>query len=83
MTEEKKSYPKREKIVLNDESMMPFGAWKDKTMINVPAKYLFWLRDDHFKKMQDKGKRIIGHGRAVIDYVNDNEDVLKLELEKP
>ena len=28
---------------LTDNSPMPFGKYKEKALINVPAKYLLWL----------------------------------------
>lgn len=51
-----------------DESIMPFGIHKGKTMANVPAKYLIWLYE------MDK---VYGELKA---YIQDNLDVLKKEV---
>lgn len=52
---------------LTDNSEMPFGKFKGKAMVDVPAKYLLWLFDngcDH---------------AGVKKYINDNLQVLKKE----
>lgn len=56
--------------VMNDESLMRFGAHKGKRLIDVPADYLIFMYEN---------KRTIG---ALTDYIKDNLDVLKLEREK-
>ncbi len=49
---------------------MPFGKYKGKAMINVPAVYLIWLLEkgcDH---------------RGVMNYIQDNLAALKQEASK-
>jgi uncharacterized protein (DUF3820 family) len=55
-------------IPLNDNSLMPFGKYQGKAMINVPAQYLLWL----FNKGCDH--------EAVKRYILDNLDALKKEI---
>lgn len=55
---------------LTDESLMPFGQYKGTRMIDVPASYLIFLYDE--------GKC----NKAVRDYIIDNLDVLRKEVEK-
>ena len=55
---------------LNDNSFMPFGKYKNDRMVNVPASYLLWLYDN------DKCNK------EVRDYITENLDVLKHEINK-
>lgn len=55
---------------LTDESLMPFGKYKDYSMINVPASYLIWLYEN------DKCNKL------VKDYIIDNWDVLQIQANK-
>lgn len=52
---------------LTDESKMPFGKYKDKRMIDVPAPYLLWL----FNEGCDH--------EGVRQYIHNNLQVLKAE----
>ena len=52
---------------LTDESPMPFGKYKGDKMINVPASYLLWCKDNTFNS-------------DVKEYVRDNYDALTMEL---
>lgn len=54
----------------NDESIMPFGVYEGRKMIDVPASYL--------KGCYDKD---IFYGK-VKDYVKRNYDVIKQQAEK-
>jgi uncharacterized protein (DUF3820 family) len=56
---------------LNDDSPMPWGKFKGKKMIDVPADYLLWLRDREDKISGD-----------VSDYIDDNYSVLLLEAKR-
>lgn len=49
---------------------MPFGKYKNQKMANVPASYLLWLYDN------DKC------GSYVKEYIEDNLDVLKVEVDR-
>lgn len=52
---------------LTDHTPMPFGRYRGKAMIDVPAHYLLWLFDqgcDH---------------EGVKRYINDNLDALRKE----
>jgi uncharacterized protein (DUF3820 family) len=50
-----------------DQSPMPFGKYKGKSMVSVPADYLLWLHDNH---------KVNG---AIKQYITDNLQVLKGE----
>jgi uncharacterized protein (DUF3820 family) len=52
---------------LTDNTPMPFGKYRGKPMIEVPAKYLLWL----FNEGCDH--------QGVKDYINDNLDALRKE----
>lgn len=54
----------------NDNSVMPFGKYKGKKMIEIPADYLIWLHDQGCSNHQ------------VKKYLNDNIDVLKTEVKR-
>lgn len=62
--------------MLTDNSLMPFGKYKDFKMANVPAKYLLFLYN------QNIGKKVWGGMSDVMVYVNDNMDALKQEVQK-
>lgn len=52
---------------MNDNSIMPFGKYKGEKMANVPAWYLISLKDSW-----------TAYG-ALLQYINDNEEVLREE----
>lgn len=56
-----------ESAVLTDHSLMPFGKFKDKQMINVPAFYLLWLYNEGCSHT------------GVKKYIIDNLDSLRKE----
>lgn len=49
---------------------MPFGKYKDKAMVNVPAVYLLWLYNNGCNHAQVKA------------YIQNNLEVLKKEAER-
>jgi uncharacterized protein (DUF3820 family) len=53
---------------LTDESPMPWGKFKGKKMIDVPADYLLWL----YREDKADGD--------VLEYINDNYMVLLNEV---
>jgi uncharacterized protein (DUF3820 family) len=55
---------------LTDNDIMPFGKYKGKALINVPAKYLLWLYNDG---CDHPGLR---------QYLNENLDALNKEVSK-
>jgi uncharacterized protein (DUF3820 family) len=57
-------------MTLTDKSPMPFGVHKGTEMANVPASYLIWLYEND--KCSD----------SVREYIEDNMDVLKMEVNK-
>lgn len=65
---------------LTDESKMPFGKHKGKSMEDVPASYLMWLRDQ-FDDQTKSGIPLKAQQQAIRDYIADNEDVLVKELQ--
>jgi uncharacterized protein (DUF3820 family) len=62
---------------LTDTSLMPFGKFKGLQMQDVPAKYLLWLGKG---LIQEGGIR--GGKKAVLNYIEDNMDVLDKEASK-
>lgn len=54
-------------IEITDSTPMPFGKFRGKAMVDVPAKYLLWL----FNEGCDH--------EGVRKYINENLDVLKKE----
>lgn len=53
---------------LTDQSLMPFGKYKDYSMENVPASYLIWLYEN--RKCNE----------PVKNYIIENLDFLKREV---
>ena len=53
---------------LDDNSLMPFGKYKDEKLANVPASYLLYAYDN-FNIWQN-----------LKDYIDDNRDVLESEI---
>lgn len=65
-------------MILKDDSMMPMGQYKNKLqMANVPAKYLLWLWDQW-----GTTKPFGAEAQAVADYIADNLDALRKEVNK-
>lgn len=56
--------------LLTDNSPMPFGKYKDKAMVNVPAVYLIWLYEQG-----------VSH-QGVKAYIEQNWTVLKNEVSR-
>jgi len=54
---------------ITDESTMLFGKHKGRYLIEVPASWLLWYRNDA-KDPRDKD---------LLDYIEDNLDVLRSE----
>ena len=61
---------------LTDSSKMPFGKFKDKNMIDVPAWYLILFYNDNQKK------KLFGKGKQVMDYIEDNIEVIEAEYDR-
>jgi uncharacterized protein (DUF3820 family) len=55
---------------MNDESLMPFGKYKNEKMANIPASYLMWLYDNNKCSLE------------VREYIKDNLDVLREEVRR-
>lgn len=55
---------------MDDNSLFPFGEYRDKKLANVPASFLFWLY------MNDKC-----YGE-LKEYIEDNLDVIKFEISR-
>jgi len=53
---------------MDDNSLMPWGKYKGTSLVNVPASYLVWL----FENDKCYGE--------LKDYIEDNWDVLKKEM---
>ncbi len=62
---------------LEDYSIMPFGKYKGKTMEEVPANYLLYLKDE-METREIWG----GVGKAVYNYIVENLEVLREEYER-
>jgi len=70
------SYP----IELRDEDMMPFGAHNDKTMEEVPASYLLYMKGV-LEQSKEKGK-LSQDGIRVLRYIKENLDVLDKQAQE-
>lgn len=56
--------------MLTDESIMPFGKYKGKTLANVPDDYLLWL----LRENKCSGE--------VLQYIKENYDAIKKNAER-
>ncbi len=66
---------------LSDTSPMPFGKYKGDDMEDIPASYLMWLWNKNEKKYKAiRGKLGGSDLESVMDYIEDNFDVLQKEL---
>lgn len=63
-------------MTLTDTSLMPFGKFEGTAMANIPADYLLWL----YKKNQQT--RTYGKMKAVMDYIEENKEVLEQEVKQ-
>lgn len=63
-------------MTLTDTSLMPFGKYSGQAMANIPADYLLWL----YKKNQQT--RTYGKMKAVMDYIEENKEVLEQEVKQ-
>ena len=61
---------------MTDNDLMPWGKYKGKKMINVPASYLLWLWDEW--GLQKSGEL----HRQLREYVRDNLQALRKEIKK-
>ena len=62
---------------LNDHSKMPCGkAHKGKVMADVPAQYLLWFWGEYY------GKNVDAKHQDVLDYIENNMDVIDHEAEQ-
>lgn len=57
-------------MTLTDESLMPFGKHKGKTMAEVPASYFFYLWTNGMEHDMQSD---------VANYIRDNLDALKID----
>lgn len=55
---------------LEDDSLMPYGKFKDEFMVDVPAYYLIWLYDNN---------KCSG---SVKNYIEDCIEVLRKEIKQ-
>jgi uncharacterized protein (DUF3820 family) len=55
---------------MTDESKMPFGKYAGQKMANIPPDYLIWLYEN---------SNVYGE---VKEYIKENLDVLKFEIEQ-
>lgn len=62
---------------MDDNTEMPFGKHKGEKLANVPGKYLLWLESE----IRKKGKMHWSlTEKLLIEYIEDNKDVLQKEL---
>jgi len=57
-------------MILDDDSIINFGPYKGRKLINIPAEYLLGIYNN---KISDKD---------LLEYIKDNLDVLKFECKK-
>ena len=58
-------------MTINDNSLMPFGKYRNVKMANVPASYLIWLYNTGGNTYSD-----------VRAYIKNNLEVLQKEIEQ-
>lgn len=63
-------------MALTDESKIAFGKHQGTMLKDVPASYLLWLMDQHWFYAS-----IISYNVALKEYIQDNLQVLKKEVE--
>jgi hypothetical protein len=56
---------------LTDNDLMPFGKYKGKALINIPAPYLIYIYENN----------MVSHG-GVRKYIIANEDVLRKQAKQ-
>ena len=54
----------------NDDTLMPFGRYQGKPLIDVPARYLLWLYEKGLNQKTQQDLKL---------YIEDNLDVLRKE----
>lgn len=62
--------------MLNDDSIFRWGKFKGKKLANVPASYLFWLKEQIEPKAPNKRSAFEA---AFIAYIIENIDLLNKE----
>ena len=63
--------------MLQDTDLMPFGKYKDQALVNVPASYFIWLRDNI--KLKALNKQSLAE-KKLMEYIEHNMDALEIEL---
>ena len=63
------NFKKMGEKIMNDNSRMPFGKYKNEKLANVPPDYLLWLYEN---------SNIYGE---LKNYIKQNIDILKEEIE--
>ena len=58
-------------MTINDDSLMPFGKYRNVKMANVPASYLIWLYNTGGNTYSD-----------VRAYIKNNLEILQKEVEQ-
>ena len=64
-------------LVLNDNSIMPFGKYKNRKLANVPASYLEYLRD----QIKTSKHQPSSFDKALFKYLDDNYICIQKEIE--
>jgi uncharacterized protein (DUF3820 family) len=50
---------------MNDNSIMPYGAYQGQKMVNVPADYLLWLLEE--KRASNEVKKYVEANKEVLE----------------
>lgn len=58
--------------MFTDRDLMPFGKYKGEMMVDVPAKYLDWLRDQQWIKDWPDVETYIENNLIALDYEQEN-----------
>lgn len=66
---------------LNDSSPMPIGKYKGKAMEDVPAQWLMWFWEQN-KRAYIEESRLSVNQQSIMEYIDENLDVLEYELKK-
>jgi len=65
-------------MTLNDNSILPIGTHKGKTLDKVPDHWFVWFWGEN--KTAYLAGELKGNNLDIMDYINDNLDVLKIKL---
>lgn len=67
--------------MITDKTIMTFGKHQGLEMQDVPASWLLWFREKQLEKI-DNNERLSARDREMLDYIEDNYQVLLKEVKE-